>query len=66
MSLPEDPAHLARRRAEACRRLADFSIKPERKARWIERAGHWEKLALEAEKQTPPATAVAGHYTATA
>jgi hypothetical protein len=53
MSALKDPAHL-RKRAEACRRLADFSIKPERKAHWIEQAGYWENLALEAEKQAPP------------
>jgi glutamate racemase len=40
-------------RAEACRRLVELAESPERKTLWAERADHWVKLALEAEKQPP-------------
>lgn len=50
--MPEDPAQL-RLRAEACRRLADTSENAERKELWLDRANHWEQLALKAEKRDP-------------
>jgi hypothetical protein len=46
----EDFAQL-RRKAEACRRLADMSEDADRKAMWLERADYWEQLALKAPKQ---------------
>lgn len=42
------PAEL-RRKAEACRDLADASDSPERKAHWIEQAAQWEAVAAKAE-----------------
>ncbi len=49
--VPDEPAQL-RQKAEACRRLADmYEEDPERQTLWIERADHWEKLAIKAEKQ---------------
>jgi len=50
----DDPTQL-RLKAEACRKLAGMFEEPERKALWSERAGHWEQLAIEAEK-APPGT----------
>jgi hypothetical protein len=41
-----------RRKAEACRRLADLSPDTERKARWIAQATDWDQLAAEAVKQS--------------
>lgn len=46
-----DEASQLRSRAEACRRLADFSNDAARKALWLERADHWEQLAAKAEQQ---------------
>lgn len=40
-----------RSRADGCRQLANVSEDANRKALWIERADHWEKLAKEAEKR---------------
>jgi hypothetical protein len=48
--VPDNSAEL-RLKAEACRKLSGMFEEPERKALWIERAGHWEQLAIEAEKQ---------------
>jgi hypothetical protein len=45
----DDLAQL-RRKAEACRRLADMSEDAKRKAMWLERADHWEQLAVKAAK----------------
>ena len=50
--MSDDPAQL-RLKAEACRKLAGMFEEPERKALWSERAGHWEQLAIEAEKPPP-------------
>jgi hypothetical protein len=47
----DEPAQL-RQKAEACRRLADMSDEAERRVMWLERAGHWEQLAVKAAK--PP------------
>ena len=41
-----------RRKAEACRRLADLSPEAERKMRWIDQATDWDRLAAEAAKQS--------------
>jgi hypothetical protein len=41
-----------RRKAEACRRLADRSPEPNRKAHWIQQATDWERLAADALKQS--------------
>jgi hypothetical protein len=41
-----------RRKAEACRRLADLSPETERKAHWIEQAADWERLSAEALKRS--------------
>jgi hypothetical protein len=41
-----------RRKAEACRRLADISPEPNRKAHWIQQATDWERLAADALKQS--------------
>jgi hypothetical protein len=46
--MPDDPAEL-RRKAEACRELAEMSDAPARKAHWIGQAQHREALALKAE-----------------
>jgi hypothetical protein len=51
----DEPAQL-RLKAEACRQLADTSEEAKRKALWIERAEHWEKLAKEAEKRAAKKT----------
>ena len=40
-----------RRKAEACRRLADTAEDQYRRALWIERAAEWERLAAKATKQ---------------
>lgn len=40
-----------RRKAEACRRLADLSPEAARKMYWIERAEEWERWAAKAAKQ---------------
>jgi hypothetical protein len=50
VGVSDNPAEL-RLKAEACRKLAGMFEEPERKVLWIERAGHWEQLAIEAEKQ---------------
>jgi hypothetical protein len=50
--MSEDAAQL-QLRAEACRRLADTSENVERRELWLERANHWEQLALSAEKRDP-------------
>jgi len=50
MSKDASQLHL---RAEACRRLADTSENAERKELWLDRANHWEQLALKAEKRDP-------------
>jgi hypothetical protein len=49
----DDAAEL-RRKAEACRRLADLSDNAKRKALWLERADNWEGLAIKAAKQSKP------------
>jgi hypothetical protein len=41
-----------RRKAEACRRLADLSPEAGRKTRWINQATNWDRLAAEATKQS--------------
>jgi hypothetical protein len=46
-----DPA-LLRLLAEACRKLARMFEEPERQVLWIERAGHWDQLAIEADRRT--------------
>lgn len=51
----DEPAQL-RQKAEACRRLADMSEDAARKALWLERADHWEQLAVKAAKQPRPRT----------
>ena len=40
-----------RRKAEACRRLADLSPEPERKAYWIDQAAEWERRAAKEAKR---------------
>lgn len=45
-----DEAAQLRRKAEACRRLADMSEEVERKVIWLERADYWEELAAKAAK----------------
>jgi hypothetical protein len=47
----DDPVQL-RLKAEACRRLADLAEDLQRKALWIERADHWDRLA--AKTAEPP------------
>jgi hypothetical protein len=44
-------------KAEACRRLADLADDEQRKALWIERADHWEQLAVKAAKRPTAKTA---------
>jgi hypothetical protein len=50
--MSDDPAELRptalRQRADACREVAAFSDRPDRKAIWLTRAKYWEKLALKA------------------
>jgi hypothetical protein len=41
-----------RRKAEACRRLADLSPESERRARWIEQAAEWDRVSAKALKQS--------------
>jgi hypothetical protein len=41
-----------RRKAEACRRLADLSPEAERKAHWMEQATEWEQRAAKAAKRS--------------
>ncbi len=48
--MPDEPTQL-RLKAEGCRQLAATSEDAKRKALWLERADHWEKLATEAEKR---------------
>jgi hypothetical protein len=48
--MPDDPI-LLRLLAEACRKLARVFEEPDRKVLWIERAGHWDQLAIEAERR---------------
>ena len=48
--MPGHPAEL-RQKAEACRKLAGMFEEPDRKVLWIERAGHWDQLAIEAERR---------------
>jgi hypothetical protein len=50
ISMPDDPI-LLRLLAEACRKLAGVFEEPDRKVLWIERAGHWDQLATEAERR---------------
>jgi hypothetical protein len=52
----DDELAQLRLKAEACRQLADTSEEAKRKALWIERAEHWEKLAKEAEKRAAKKT----------
>lgn len=52
--MADDPAEL-RRRAEACRRMADLSNTEERKRLWLEKAADWERLAGEADDKYPRA-----------
>jgi hypothetical protein len=40
-----------RRKAEACRRLADLSPEAERKAHWIEQAAEWERMLVNVVEQ---------------
>jgi hypothetical protein len=47
--MPDD-AFALRRKAEACRQLADMDQSAERKALWLKRAEYWEQLATKAEK----------------
>jgi hypothetical protein len=47
---PIDDSAQHRLKAEACRRLADAEEDPYRKARWMERADYWERLAAKAAK----------------
>lgn len=50
MRVPDEPAQL-HRKAEACRLLAEmYEEDPARQALWIERADHWEKLAIKADE----------------
>jgi hypothetical protein len=42
-----------RRRAEACRRLADMAETEETRMAWLTRANEWERLATRAEKKLP-------------
>ncbi len=51
--MSEDESAQLHLRAEACRRLAETSENAERKELWLDRANHWEKLALKAEKRDP-------------
>jgi hypothetical protein len=53
--MSEDPLAL-RRKAEACRRLADMDQSADRKTLWLKRADQWERLAIEAEKHPPKST----------
>ena len=39
-----------RRKAEACRRLADLSPEPERQKHWLDQADEWERQAAKAAK----------------
>ena len=48
-----------KRKAEACRRLADIAEGQYRRALWIERAAEWERLATKATKQPRPSSPVA-------
>lgn len=50
--MQDDPAEL-RRKAEACRELADISETLERKAHWVGQAQHYEALAIKAEVPKP-------------
>ena len=54
-AMSENPIAL-RRKAEACRQLADVDQSAERKALWLKRADQWEQLAIEAEKHPPKST----------
>jgi hypothetical protein len=47
-----DIADEYRRKAEACRRLADLSLKAEQKVHWIEQASEWDRLATGAVTQS--------------
>jgi hypothetical protein len=49
--ITDDPA-LLRLLAEASRKLARMFEEPERQVLWIERAGHWDQLAIEADRRT--------------
>ena len=49
--MPDD-AFALRRKAEACRLLADMDQSAERKALWLKRAEYWEELATKAEKSS--------------
>jgi hypothetical protein len=40
-------------KAEACRRLANTAENESRKALWIERADHWDRLADKAASSSP-------------
>jgi hypothetical protein len=46
-----DEAPLLRRKAEACRQLADTAEDESRRGLWIERARHWEQLAAKTANQ---------------
>jgi len=54
-AVSEDPLAL-RRKAEACRQLADMDQGADRKTLWLKRADQWEQLAIEAEKHPPKST----------
>jgi hypothetical protein len=53
--MSEDPVAL-RRKAEACRQLADMDQSADRKTLLLKRADQWEHLAIEAEKHPPKST----------
>lgn len=51
--MPKELAQL-RRKAEACRRLADMSEDIDRKAMWLQRADYWELRAMQVQKHPRP------------
>jgi hypothetical protein len=53
--MSENPIAL-RRKAEACRLLAEMEQSAERKTLWLKRADQWEQLAIETEKHPQKST----------
>jgi hypothetical protein len=54
-----------RRKAEACRRLADLSPEMDRKSHWIEQATEWDRRSAEAlEKSRRKQRSIASLQTA--
>lgn len=49
LAVVHDPAEL-RRKAEACRQLAELAENGERKNLWLNRAAEWEQRATDAAK----------------